>query len=597
MPAIKPDDFNRFWDDVDASLARTPAATTVYRDVRPTRDGIRVHRLEFASLDGVRVGGWLTVPDRDGPHPTVTIFPGYKSDPMPAIGWARRGYQVFSLAHRGKLGSTATFNPGYPGMLTHGITDKHTYAYKGVYADCMRALEVVSALSDTAGPQAVYGYSQGGPLSLMATARRPEHVGAVVAGAPFLTAFAYSVLAARTYPYFEIPEYLAQHQQLRDTVFGTLNYFDALHVVADITCPLFMFRAGADEICPPFSTTLLHALAPAGTRWKEYEESGHDATGVRAVGDAAAFFAEILGAPTPVDTVTHSPTNVSAGAPSAPPLLDQARAGAKVRDRHDLSATHHAAAHTSFLTVDTPDGAAAGAYVSVPHTPVNGMVVEFSGYTSVVSLAHPEDRERFPLATLAHRGQRGAHQSGELWMLPGIFDGTPAPTAARFNQMLADNLAVLTTVLDEMHTPGTPLIGVGPDWIVALAVLSGAFTHIEVDSFWLTDVGRDTEFEYPRRELHEHIKTGPDLLTELAWCDPCIWAAKLDADLLVVTSDTPAGLNRAQKLTNAHPGQHSVRVADARSAIEAEWRDARRAAILGVSPAVRWQTARTGVRL
>lgn len=601
MPHTKPSDFAQFWDAVDHELAEVPANVMLDYDVRPPGDGVRIHRVSFASLGQVTVGGWLAVPDGDGPRPGLVIFPGYKSDPLPAVGWARRGYATFTLAHRGKLGATSPFNPGYPGMLTAGITDPHTYAYRGVYADCMRALEVVSELAETTGPLRVFGYSQGGPLGLFATARRPQHVGALVSGAPFLTAFAYSTLAARTYPYAEIAEYLACHPADRDTVFTTLAYFDALNVIGAITQPLFLFRAGADEICPPYSTTLLRQLAPANTRWHEYEESGHDATGVRAVADAAAFFAETLGAP----TARSSP---APGAPATATLPTEVqtlpvsvlacqtpRAENDVRIE-DQSVQHPAAATTRFAALTTPDGATAGAYLSEPAATGNrtaGVIVEFSPYASVVSLPHPEDRERHTLITMAHRGQRG-YGFADPWMLPGMFD-----SSERFEQVVADNMAALATLLPTVHTPGTPVIGVGPDWMLAIAAATGLFTHVEVDSFWLTGYRTDAaEFEYPRRELHElTLAQSPDGPARFAWCDPAYWAAQVTCDLLVVCADNDTARSRATMLLDAHPGSHELRLIDERSARESEWRDQRRSELLGVRPATRWQAARSGVRV
>jgi len=603
MSVHKPSDFTSFWDAVDTELARVSQEVHVSHDVRPAIDGVRVHRLTFHSLDSVVVGGWLAVPERAGPHPGLVIFPGYKSDPMPAIGWARRGYATFTLAHRGKLGATGPFNPGYPGLLTHGITAAHSYAYRGIYADCMRALEVMTDRDDVAGPLAVYGYSQGGPLSLFACARRSTLVGAVVAGAPFLTAFAYSTLAARTYPYFEIAEYLANHPDERDTVFNTLAYFDALHAIGDVTAPLLLFRAGADEICPPFSTTLLRQVAPPNVRWHEYEQSGHDATGVRAVGDAAAFFAEILSPPKPVVSALPDVAEHARLTPPEMPALVSNAAMAATASRvasEDRSRLHPAAARTRFVTITTGDGAQVGAYVSQPDATANreaGVIVECTPYASVLSLAHPEDRERHTVITLAHRGMRGTGFAAP-WMLPGLFDPTEVE-ADRFTQLVADNLHVLATLLPTVHTKGSPVIGVGPDWMLAVAAASGVFTHLEVDSFWLTgQQDAQPEFEYPRRELYEQAHTYPGSDTATArWCDPVFWAGHVSCDLLVVCADNAVSRARAQQLVGAHAGPNSVHVSDIRSALESEWRDQRRSALLGVTPAIRWQAARSGVRV
>lgn len=603
MTHTKPSDFAAFWDAVDHELDAVPCDVSVDYDVRPPADGVRVHRVTYRSLGSVLVGGWLTVPDDDLAHPGLVIFPGYKSDPLPAIGWARRGYATFTLAHRGKLGATDAFNPGYPGMLTSGITDPKTYAYRGIYADCMRALDVVSKLDRVTGPLRVFGYSQGGPLGLFASARRSNQVGAVVSGAPFLTAFAYSTVAARTYPYAEIAEYLACNPAKRDPVFTTLAYFDALHVIGSVKAPLFLFRAGADEVCPPYSTTLLRQLAPPNTRWHEYEESGHDATGVHAVADAATFFADTLGAPTPPTDPTANTTVLAKANPTDPSLPELVQVcttavPSEAVSYDERSTIHPAAATTRFARLLTPDGARAGAYVSVPNAPGNqtaGVIVEFSPYASVVSLPHPEDRERHTLLTLAHRGQRG-HGFADAWMLPGLFN---PDVAGRFTQVVADNLLALTTLLPHVHTPGTPVIGVGPDWLLAIAATTGVFTHVEVESFWLTGYRPgQAEFEYPRRELHELTMQGLSNAAAVAsWCDPVYWASQLTCDLLVVCADTAAAQNRGNALLRAHQGNHAMRLIDQQSARESEWRDRRRSELLGVTPATRWQAARSGVRV
>lgn len=601
MTAHTPVDVTAFWDDVDHQLATVAHAVQVTHDARPRVDGVRIHRVTFHSLDDVRVGAWLAVPDRDGPHPGLVIFPGYKSDPLPAISWARRGYAAFSVAHRAKLGATDAFNPGYPGVLTHGITDPATYAYRGIYADCFRAVEVATTLAEIAGPLALYGYSQGGPLALFAAARRPDAVGAVAAGAPFLTAFSYSAVAARTYPYFEIPEYLANHPDARDAAFGTLEYFDALHAIGEVRAPLMLFRAGADEVCPPYSTTLLRARAPQHTRWFEYDESGHEGTGARANADVVAFYRDVLGAPEAVADLPASTTVTWPNtAPELPELIRQAHVPAAASDvsRTDLSLLRPATASTTFANVKTSDGATAGAYVSIPTATASadcGVIVEFTPYASVVTLAHPEDRERARLITLAHRGQRAA-TFGEPWMLPGVFDRSDAPSD-RFTQLVADNMQVLQTLLPDVQVPGRPVIGIGPDWLLPIAALTGVFTHIEVDSFWLTGVGDGPELEYPRREIVEQLTDRPDVFDTIAWCDSAYWASQIPCDLLVVCGDTALARRRAERLTTAHRGSHAIHIADVRSAREAEWRHQRRAELLGTTAALRWQTARSGVRL
>ena len=52
---------------------------------------------------------------------------------MPAWWWPRAG----------KLRSNSVFNPGYPGLLTHNLTDYQTYGYRGFYCDAWRAIDLL----------------------------------------------------------------------------------------------------------------------------------------------------------------------------------------------------------------------------------------------------------------------------------------------------------------------------------------------------------------------------------------------------------------------------------------------------------------------
>ncbi|NJM41080.1 MAG: acetylxylan esterase [Anaerolineae bacterium] len=177
-------------------------------------DEVEVFEAHYDSLDGLCIAGWYCLPrqrdGRDKPLPTIVVYPGYISEPTLPKDWARQGYAAFGAAPRGKLRSNARFNPGYPGLLTHNITDKNTYGYKGFYVDAIRAIDFLLAQPDVDPARiGLTGGSQGGALTILVAAMRNDVVAAAAPQAPYLCGYMDSAKLTHTYPYEEMNEYAA----------------------------------------------------------------------------------------------------------------------------------------------------------------------------------------------------------------------------------------------------------------------------------------------------------------------------------------------------------------------------------------------------
>ena len=68
----------------------------------------------------------------------------------------------------------------------------------------------------------IQGSSQGGALTLVAAALRPQ-IKAASAGAPYLTGVVDAIDLTRTYPYEEINDYLRLNPQNRNAMIDTWN--------------------------------------------------------------------------------------------------------------------------------------------------------------------------------------------------------------------------------------------------------------------------------------------------------------------------------------------------------------------------------------
>jgi cephalosporin-C deacetylase len=165
--------------------------------------------------------------------------------------WGRKGVITLSVVVRGKLGSNSQFNPGYPGLLTHGIESRDTYSYKGVISDCVRGVDFLLSRPEVDADRIfACGSSQGGGLTLITTALRQEIKGGV-SGYPFLCCFPEAMRMLRSYPYDELNCYARAYPQRVPQMLNTLGYYDAVNFVGWIQCPMAVGIAMEDEICPP----------------------------------------------------------------------------------------------------------------------------------------------------------------------------------------------------------------------------------------------------------------------------------------------------------------------------------------------------------
>ena len=276
----RPADFDEFWDDLLRRLARVPLnASTELVPLRCTPD-VETFEVHYDSLDGVRIAGWYCLPrHRTGKLPAIAHMPGYLSDPAIPRASARQGYASFSAAPRGKLRSNRQFNPGYPGLLTHNIVDRHTYAYRGFYLDAVRVIDYLLDRDEVDNDRiGVTGSSQGGGLTISTAALRPE-VRAAAAGAPYLCGFMDAIELTDTYPYLEITDYLRLHPERKEAVQTTLAYFDGINFASRITCPTIIHLGLQDNVCPPETgfATFQAMTSCTDKAIYPYDGHGHDA--------------------------------------------------------------------------------------------------------------------------------------------------------------------------------------------------------------------------------------------------------------------------------------------------------------------------------
>ena len=280
ITTAKPADFDAFWAAILAEADAIPLAPSFERSALRSTPEVDVFDVRFTSLGGLRIAAWYCRPAGvRGPLPGLIIVPGYVSEPMLPKVWAKQGYAVLSLAPRGKLRSNDGFNPGYPGLLTHNIIDRHTYGYRGFYADAYRAVDVLLSRPEVQrGRIGVHGSSQGGALTVLIAALRPGDIACGAPGAPYLCGYMDSAALTHSYPYQEINDYLRLYPEREPAVRQTLDYYDLLNMADRITCPMLVNIGLEDDVCPPETGyALARRITNAQVDLHAYPDCAHDA--------------------------------------------------------------------------------------------------------------------------------------------------------------------------------------------------------------------------------------------------------------------------------------------------------------------------------
>ena len=292
----KPCDFDRFWEDVLAQTSLIPLDASVEPDPLRSTEDVEVYQVRYLSLDRIRIFGWYCLPRRRvGRLPAIIQVPGYLMDPPIPKALAKKGYAAFFAAPRGKVRSRNQFDPGYPGLLTYSLGDRHTYSYRGFYADVWRIVDFLLQRDEVdSGRIGVSGHSQGGGLAVVTAAMRPE-IAAASAGAPYLCGFIDSIWLTDTYPYREITDYLQLHPEQQAAAEESLAYFDGINFADKISCPIIVNIGLQDNVCPPETGyALFERIASPDKRLYAYDGHGHDANQADHAATVDRFFEKHL---------------------------------------------------------------------------------------------------------------------------------------------------------------------------------------------------------------------------------------------------------------------------------------------------------------
>ena len=256
-PLYREANFEQFWDATVAEAVKQPLNAELVPYDLPMA-GLQAYAVRFDGFQGGRLAGWYVRPTVAGKFPGVCFYHGYSARGtrvLEMVPYAAQGMCVLSMDCRGQNGQSqdASVAPeGHAwGWMTKGIRDPHQYYYRYVYADALRALELLARREEVDENRlAITGGSQGGGIALAASGLVPD-VAAALPDVPFLCHYRRATEITDAHPYQEIARYCLTHRDKVDQVFATLAYFDGVNLATRARANALFSVGLMDEICPP----------------------------------------------------------------------------------------------------------------------------------------------------------------------------------------------------------------------------------------------------------------------------------------------------------------------------------------------------------
>jgi cephalosporin-C deacetylase len=253
-------DFAKFWEDTIAISKNEPLNEEIINIDYIVKE-IEVKKVYYNGFGGAKICGYYLLPKSIGPHPVILFFHGYGDNKMDInyyLKWVFMGYAIMAIDIRGQIGESVD-NKIYPspsiwGYMTKGIFSKEDYYYRGVYIDCIRAIDFLASRKEIDIKRlCVTGVSQGGGLTLASAALDPRPKIAI-AEIPYLCHFRRAVEWAeevKNIAYLEFTSIIRYYPEREEEMFDTLSYFDNLNLCTWIKAKIVITCAMKDIVCPP----------------------------------------------------------------------------------------------------------------------------------------------------------------------------------------------------------------------------------------------------------------------------------------------------------------------------------------------------------
>lgn len=254
--SYRPVDFFSFWEDAKRELVNINPAYQVSRRGDMSTTNTDVFMVEFQSMHGTKIRGWLTVPKRKGKYAVLYKLPAYANPVKPET---RNDIAIFTIDARGIGNSADEQKLNYDNYLTTGLNNKLQYIYRDVYMDCLRGLDFLFThenLKLDVNKIIVKGEGQGAALAAVIVGLDGRKVKGLIMERTVLldmrTVFAIGEIKPEApWPVPTLKSYFNTSKTSIDNYFRVWDYFDALNFAAQIKCPVLMGTSLKNAISLP----------------------------------------------------------------------------------------------------------------------------------------------------------------------------------------------------------------------------------------------------------------------------------------------------------------------------------------------------------
>lgn len=243
----EPADFSQFWQDTYAETLATPLRLTSRKVISP-RPEYSLYEIEYDSLDGVRIGAWVTVPKTEDQRGGWVVYHGYGGRGEPDFDLPRpAGPAIFPCARGFNRSAQADIPGEAAGHVVHGIDSRETYVHRGCAADAWQAASaLIEMFPSTAKDLRYMGGSFGGGMGALAVPWEPRFHRAYLD----IPSFGNHPLRV-TVPCVGSGAAVREYWLRRPEVMNVLAYFDAATAARNIRIPAFVSPALFDPAVPP----------------------------------------------------------------------------------------------------------------------------------------------------------------------------------------------------------------------------------------------------------------------------------------------------------------------------------------------------------
>lgn len=278
----EPADFDAFWTERLAQLARVPVRATRKLMPEACTPEVDVFAVSYDSwgFDGQpdRFYGVLTQPSKPGRYPAVLKVPGAGVRPYAGdVDLAAGGLIVLEIGVHGipvNLPQPLYDNlragalQDYPAFR---LDDRDHYFYLRIYLACVRGDDVLVQHEQWDGQHLVVaGGSQGGQLSIVTSALDRRVTGTVTNYPAYCDVTGYLHGRAGGWPHL-----LAKVENQTEAKVRTTAYYDAVNFARRLRAPISFGQGFNDVTCPPTSTFAAYNVIRAPKElWLQYD-MGH----------------------------------------------------------------------------------------------------------------------------------------------------------------------------------------------------------------------------------------------------------------------------------------------------------------------------------